>query len=290
MPTRPDFRILAAVDGSAHSRAALTTLLDGPWPAGTRVRAVVARAVSRGRHAIPLFSADAIDDTVDDAQRALATRWPDAEVVLSAKTPAEAILSEAQKFRADVIVIGWRGHGPARRLLMGSVSRDVVRRATCGVLVVRRPTRIRHVVVALDGSPNATRALRLIAALPPPRDGRVTLVQVVEVMAERGRGPSVAGIRATVSEVVRQMNADRVERARKTLDHASVQLRRAGWGTRTEQRTGEPLRGLLDSVIAAQADLVVVGARGTSGVRQLLLGSVAEGMLLRSPVPVLIVR
>ena len=39
------------------------------------------------------------------------------------KSPAEGVLSEAERFRADVIVVGWRGYGAVRRLLMGSVSR-----------------------------------------------------------------------------------------------------------------------------------------------------------------------
>ena len=54
--------------------------------------------------------------------------------------------------------------------------------------------------------------------------------------------------------------------------------------------TGAPLRDLLATVAMAHAHAVVVGARGVSGVRHLLLGSVAEGVLNRCPVPVLLVR
>jgi nucleotide-binding universal stress UspA family protein len=54
--------------------------------------------------------------------------------------------------------------------------------------------------------------------------------------------------------------------------------------------TGEPLRDLLASAATARAHVVVVGARGVRGVRQLLLGSVAEGVLNRCPVTVLVVR
>jgi nucleotide-binding universal stress UspA family protein len=53
---------------------------------------------------------------------------------------------------------------------------------------------------------------------------------------------------------------------------------------------GEPLRDLLGAVAASRAQLLVVGARGTSGVRYLLLGSVAEGALNQSPVAVLLAR
>jgi len=52
----------------------------------------------------------------------------------------------------------------------------------------------------------------------------------------------------------------------------------------------EPLRDLLAAVATTRAHAVVVVARGVSGVRHLLLGSVAEGVLNRCPVPVLVVR
>ena len=55
-------------------------------------------------------------------------------------------------------------------------------------------------------------------------------------------------------------------------------------------RFSAPLRDLLDTVNSADAELLVVGARGAIGVRYLLLGSVAEGALNRCPVPVLVVR
>jgi nucleotide-binding universal stress UspA family protein len=53
---------------------------------------------------------------------------------------------------------------------------------------------------------------------------------------------------------------------------------------------GEPLRDLLGAVATGRAHLLVVGARGTSGVRYSLLGSVAEDALNQSPVSVLVAR
>ena len=173
---------------------------------------------------------------------------------------------------------------------MGSVSRGVVRGATCGVLVARRaPTLIRSIVLAIDGSPNARRAVSLVAKLVPTYNARVTLVQAVESLVPTARGPAVAGIR-TISAELKRINAERASDARKVLARAAEELERAGWRTRTELRDGEPLREVLDTSSTARAQLVVVGARGTSGVRRLLLGSVAEGVLNRSPVPVLLVR
>src|SRR5262245_30551717 len=174
---------------------------------------------------------------------------------------------------------------------MGSVSRGVVRAAKCAVLVVRRrPRRVRRIAIGFDGSPHAWRAVTLVGQLVPPRDGRVTLVGVVELMATPSRAPTVGGVRSTIAREIRRLNTARSKEAMKALKAAAQELNRSGWRTRTQLRTGEPLRELVAAVNASQHQLLVVGARGTSGLRQLLLGSVAEGVLNRSSLPILVAR
>jgi nucleotide-binding universal stress UspA family protein len=228
------------------------------------------------------------EKAAEGARRTLSRRWPDLEIEVVDKLPVEGILGEAERFQADVIVVGWRGHGAVRRLLMGSVSRGVVRGSKCAVLVVNRPQRIRKIVVGLDGSPTAKRALALVSRLVPPRDGRVTLVSGVELMTvpSRGRVPGAAAI----AREIRRTNTMRARTASKALNQAAAELKRSGWHPRTMLVHGEPLRDLLGTVAATRAQLLVVGARGTSGVRHLLLGSVAEGALNRCPVAVLVAR
>jgi nucleotide-binding universal stress UspA family protein len=281
------FRILVATDDSGHARAAITTTMSFPWPAHAQVRVVAAR-----KSRAPSILLTALDQgapaAAERARRMLSRRWPDVEAVVLDKTPVEGILNEAERFAADVIVLGWRGHGAIRRLLMGSVSRGVVRDAKCAVLVARRAVRVRHLVVGLDGSATAKRAVGFVARLAPPADGRAILVTAVGVMAAPARR-QVPGAE-TIAREVKRMNAERASAATRDLNRAAVQLQRAGWHTRTVRTTGEPLRDLLGTVAGSRAQLLVVGARGTSGVRHLLLGSVAEGALNRSPVPVLIAR
>ena len=224
-------------------------------------------------------------------RRALAERWPDADVTIADKPPVDAILDEARRLRPTVICVGWRGHGGFRRLLIGSVSRAVVRRAACSVLVVRRrPRRLRTFVVGVDGSRNARRAALFLARLRPPRGGRVTVVRVEEPMNLPSAGLLPGGIRAALRREVSALNAERLAQAQHAVDRIAARLRRAGWSVRTSVRSGAPLSEMLAAVTAAQPDVLVVGARGVTGLPKILLGSVAEGALNHSPVPVLVVR
>jgi nucleotide-binding universal stress UspA family protein len=95
--------------------------------------------------------------------------------------------------------------------------------------------------------------------------------------------------RAAISAEVTRINKPArvsVRVARSSARCASA--RRSFWNVDRVVTTGAPLRDLLATVGKKRADLVVVGAKGTTGVRHLLLGSVAEGALNRSPVPIFI--
>ena len=287
------FRVLIATDGSAPARAAVTTALGFPWPARTRVQSVTARQVPADYRLAVVLAAlgRSTQGIAAGARRILSRRWSAAEVTIVNTAPVAAILREAERFDADVIVVGWRGHGAVRRLLMGSVSRGVVRGAKCAVLVVRRRQRdVRRIVIGFDGSANAQRAVDFVGRLTAPRGGHVTLLTAVDHMRVPSHAMAPRGVGATVAAEVKRINAERTARAEKDLARADATLARAGWRVRTRATTGAPLRDLLDTVDSADAELLVVGARGASGVRYLLLGSVAEGALNRCPVPVLMVR
>ena len=76
--------------------------------------------------------------------------------------PATEIVVEAGRFRADLIVVGARGLSTVRRLLIGSVSSEVVDHAPCPVLVARRAD-VERVMLAIDASPSAAAAADYIA-------------------------------------------------------------------------------------------------------------------------------
>lgn len=291
------FRILVASDGSPAARAALAVVTVFPWPRHARAAAVVASRGflgTRGAEWPPaVWTAlhRAIERVRLGARRRLRRRWPTAEVAVVDQPPVGAILSEAHRTGADVIVVGSRGLSALGRLVLGSVSRGVLRQATRPVLVVKGRVRpVRRLVLGLDGSRNARRAVRFLARLPAPPGGQVTVVRVSEPVRIPSMGLAPASVRAAVTRAVAELNARRADAARRDVEEAARRLAGAGWRARPVLRAGVPLAELLKAVRAARADVLVLGARGVGGVARLLLGSVAEGVLSRAPVSVLIVK
>jgi nucleotide-binding universal stress UspA family protein len=295
MATPKRLRVLIAIDDSPAAKAAIATVLKLPWPDETRVRGVVAlRAGYFGLQSKELD--DALEASLQDAAAAardvLASHWNDVDVAVLDKAPLDAILGEARRSHADVVALGWRGHGSLRRLLLGSVSRAVAARADCSILVARiAPSTVHRFVIGYDGCPNARRAVRLLSRLKPGRGSRAVLVKVIEPIELPARATRLpAAVRARVDIDMAALNAERQTQAQASLKSAAAHLTSRGWVTKTEVRTGSPLVGLLSAAREHRADVLVVGARQTRGLSRALLGSVAERILNNSRKPVLLVR
>jgi nucleotide-binding universal stress UspA family protein len=221
----------------------------------------------------------------------LRRHWPDADFAVVDQTPVEGVLAAARRGRARAVVVGVRGQGAIGRFVLGSVSRGVVRRAPCAVLVVKgRPREIRRLVVGLDGSAHSRRAVAFVSGLDVPPGGRVVLVRIVEPVRPPTTGLLPAAVRAVVAGQAARLEAQRRRAAQGDVAAARRRLERSGWTVRSIVRAGVPLPELFRAVSEARADVLVVGGRGVGGIERILLGSVAEGALSRSPVSVLIVR
>ena len=147
-------KILLAVDGSSFSDSAVAEVGSRPWPPATEIKVVTAFQVpitpspevwtisDEYYPALEHAAREQAQAVVDAAVAKLATRLHES-LSLSGEVlngPArEAILDEAERWHADLIVMGSHGYGTWQRLLLGSVSQAVVSHANCSVEVVHRP-------------------------------------------------------------------------------------------------------------------------------------------------------
>jgi nucleotide-binding universal stress UspA family protein len=282
--------IVVGVDESAGAAAALRWAMREAEARGWSLTAVLAWGYLDQHHATigepfdPAYSEA-------DAQAALdaivagvvgTARAANVDRKLVNNLPARALLDASE--RADLLAVGARGLGGFRGLLLGSVSQQCLHLATCPVAVVREGMNdvgagIGRIVVGIDESDTARRALDW--ALDEGRAHRATVeaVHAWSVPYTGGEMFATGMYDPALFETV----------ARRTLDQAVEAADASGLPapvTRTVA-IGGAAGAILD--IAEDADLVVVGSRGLSRLKGLLLGSVSYNIAHRATCPVVVV-
>jgi nucleotide-binding universal stress UspA family protein len=292
-------RVLLAIDGSTSSEMARQLVGSLPWPEGTiiEVAAAVEPAIySLGMTATPMEAtalaeaaeAEAFQGIVDAAALALEAPGRTVHPTVLRGRPATVLVHEANTFRAELIVVGSRGLGPFRSMLLGSVSAEVVDHAPCPVLVVRRPT-IGSVLLAVDGSAPAAAAATFLSG------ARFLTGHPVEVL-------SVAPAATRLPRILSSGTPDETVAADETwvatrrgwseacAAAATEQLRSDGIHARWSISQGDPAHEIIKAAEGFGCDLIVVGSRGLTGLTRILVGSVTRNVLLHTPASVLVVR
>ena len=134
-------------------------------------------------------------------------------------------------------------------------------------------------LVAVDGSPCADRALELALRLAKAESGTVTVCSVAYTSVLYASPESVQRAFVAIHEKARRVVAEGVSIAR--MDGITAQ------GCTLE---GEPVHQIVGYAKRIKADAIVIGTHGRSGAKRLFMGSVAEGVLRTAPMPVLTVR
>ncbi|HNC73730.1 MAG TPA: universal stress protein [Elusimicrobiota bacterium] len=288
---------LVGVDGSAHAERAARFALERAAVGGGTIRGVsivppLRRFPRPGEiavvEALALRARTALDQWADRC-RARGVRVETR--ALESDRPAEALLKEADRARASLVVVGARGLSPFKAFLMGSVSQRVVRRSRRPVLVVRGnpPPRGLRALVAVDGSSTGRRAIAFLKKIGLPAGSTVTAVHVVaDPLAlwapEAGYGGGYPG-----GPFPLESRTELRRRGRTLLDKAVRDLRTVFPGARGRLTEGHPPVELLAEAKKARAHLVVLGARGLRGLDRFFLGSVSQQVLAHAESSVLIV-
>ena len=209
------------------------------------------------------------------------------------KDPTSAIVDFAAEHGSTLIVMGTHGRSGPSRWVIGSVAERVVRMAPCPVLTVPESARHARVVnlgrilVAVDFSDCSRRALERAAELASAFAARLYVVHAWQVPvfvspdAMVGESPRQLQTLARLAEQEAQSNLSSfVDEARK--DGVPVDA--------TRLLTGEPANAIVLEAGQANYDMVVLGTHGRTGVKHLVLGSVAEKVVRRASRPVMTVR
>ena len=288
-------RVLLATDGSQDATTAAEWLKEFPLPEDVTLLALSVAQIPTTP--VPLLTLKELRNAVlADAHRIitetrtlLAPRWPEAEVRVSEGDPREEILTMAEEWGADLIVVGARGLGAVKAALMGSVSQAVTRHAHCAVLVVKgRPGPLKSAIVAVDGSPDSLHALNFLSTLSPERTFRIILLGVVKPFRFPTTAPGF--IRGPLKAAQAELHQEWKKEMEAILAHAASGIE--GKADRVERLVtfGNPGDEIVSTAVERSVDLVVVGARGLGGASRLLLGSVSEKVLSSSRSPVLVVK
>jgi nucleotide-binding universal stress UspA family protein len=291
--------IVVGVDGSVHSVAALR------WSArearirggdlGT-VTAVLVWDLFNQRHAdgTQRFDPDYDERSADAALLATLEAALGAEEAAAVArkpvcdVPAQGLTEAARD--ADLLVVGARGLGGFRGLLLGSVSQQVLHHAHGPVAIVRGSEDQPHepsptpdgerIVVGVDGSPSSRAASAWAVTEARLRGATVQAVHAWEV-------PMIYG---PVGATFPYDTTDLERSARAVLDEVVDEAVAATGGQEVAVERivtpGGPAASVLGT--AEGADLVVIGRRGLGGFKRLMLGSVSENIARHAPCPVVV--
>ena len=143
-------KILLAVDSSEYSAAASKEVAKRPWPPRSTIRVLsvvepitppAAELWYDGRGSLERATQEMRKHTIELTKTTAAELRRNGLKIESGVReghPQTAIVDEARKWRADLIVLGSHGHTGLKRLLLGSVVSSVVSHAPCSVEVIRR--------------------------------------------------------------------------------------------------------------------------------------------------------
>lgn len=289
-------RILAPVDDSSCAQRAFIHALSFAHAFRSEVDLlhVIEHPETRAVREEPM-QPTVVADIERAARRYLAvlSRGADSEVRIrvhtyTAPTAAAAILQAAAAQVTDLIVIGARGQHAGVLHEMGGTAAKIVRGAHCPVLTVgpaggRAPEFVQRILVPIDFSAPARRALRLAGALAYWLDAELLLVHVV-TPADHVPGGTQAPRRAST-----EPGDEALKRAEEHL-HACVQEEQLAVRWRVLCERARPADGILRLARRYDAHLIVQGASGSTGWTELALGSVAADVTRRARCSVITAR
>ncbi|MBK9143254.1 MAG: universal stress protein [Candidatus Melainabacteria bacterium] len=287
--------ILAAIDGSTASEAALAAVANHYWQETTTISLVSVLKPQKDRAA----TLARMKQGIDELARHLTDRFKDLTISAEAMSgdPKTCILEAARQRRADLIVMGTKNKSGIDKLILGSVSQSVLAAAPCPVLIVKAGPNSAHlkqgrdftrILIASDTSMSSRAACAWLS-----RQGwsEEAVFKVVTVLTDQSHSFDREKDPQKAAWMMRQWGEIK-HRTTRTLEQEASLL---GRGMNREQVTvdvlpGEPRKQILGMARGWRAELVVTGCSHKRGLEKLLTGSVSQAIAASAPCSVLIIK
>lgn len=198
--------------------------------------------------------------------------------------PHDVLVDTAQGKNADLIALGTYGRRGLKRLLMGSVTSQVIQDAPCDVLVVKRPCEActgnyGSILVPFDGSEFGKKALSRAMAMAKQDGSAVTVLYVIPRYEEMLGFFKTESIRLSL----------RAE-AEKVIAQAGNIAKKEGITIKTSIQEGHAADIIVKATGEQGADLIVMGSHGWRGVDRAIMGSTTGSVITHASVPVLVAK
>ncbi len=207
------------------------------------------------------------------------------ECVMHEGGVTDSILGMAEEKDVDLIVMGTHGRRGVDRLMMGSITEKVLRKAHCPVLAVRKPhhdfvapgnrqepVHVKKILFCTDFSENSDHALRYALSLATEYDAELTLLHVLEDL------PASTDLQIATARVFDQ------------LEQSIPSETREWCAIKAAVRIGRAYQEIIQLGLEAQTDLVILGVRGRSALDLALFGSTTYRVIQLGSCPVLSVH
>ncbi|HXY54145.1 MAG TPA: universal stress protein [Nitrospirota bacterium] len=217
-------------------------------------------------------------------QTVLAEDAIEVESLLCEGEPPEVIADVARGKQADLIALGTYGRRGLRRLLMGSVTAEVILKAPCDVLVVKRQCsectgRYSSLLASFDGSENSRKALQRACELAKADNAVVSVLYVIpryEEMIEFFKTESIQkSLRREAENIITQAQKIAVE---------------SGVNIKTYIREGNAADEVITATETIESDLIIMGTHGWKGFSKAVMGSTTRRVVTHASCPVLVVK
>ena len=206
------------------------------------------------------------------------------ELVVRQGNASNCILSFAQAENVELIVMGTHGRRGFDRLVLGSTTDRVLRRAPCPVLVVSNPShnvmttgpdgshRLSRILYCTDFSGNSERARDYAISVAEEYGAELTMLHLVEHAPDLARAEALIATRA------------------EQLDRLVPENERRNLKVRTAVRCGKPYAEIVRHATEAQTSLIIMTARGGDAMDRAVFGSTTYRVIQLGPSPVLAIH